>query len=75
MKQTRANYYTRRYGGLWRTARVEHRCDWRKDGFRCRHEIRPGERYFDTGYLNPHSSNRHGTYRICTECANEEIDV
>jgi hypothetical protein len=72
---TRAHYYAQRLGGRWRTARVEHRCDWRRGGFRCRHMIAPNALYFDTKLKNPYSSNEHATYRICDECANEEIDL
>jgi hypothetical protein len=66
-------YYKQRNGGRWRKARVGHRCDWKREGYRCGHHIQPGEEYFDTMERNPHSSSEHGTYRICTECANEEI--
>lgn len=72
---TRAAYYQQRNGAQWRTARVQHRCDWRTYGYRCRHEIQPGERYFDTKEHNPRSTSDHGTYRICAECANKEIDA
>jgi hypothetical protein len=69
----RASFYQQRNAGLWRVARVAHRCDWKHNGFRCGHHINPGDRYFDTRELNPNSSNIHGTYRICAECAIEEI--
>lgn len=72
---TRAQYYKQRYGGLWRSARVPHRCDWRKDGMRCMHQIQVGERYFDTKLPNPNSSNPHAGYRICEACANEVITL
>lgn len=71
----RATFYTQRHGGRWRTARVEHRCDWKHDGLRCRNHVRPGERYFDTGTINPSSRSPHAHYRICTDCANEEIKL
>lgn len=72
---TRAEYHAQRNGGRWRKARVAHRCDWKILGWRCRHTIRPEERYFDTGMLNPTSSNERATYRICAGCANETIQL
>lgn len=72
---TRAEYYIRVRGAVWRKARVTHRCDWKHNGFRCRYQIQPGEQYFDTKLINPDSSNPHATYRICCNCAGEEIKV
>ncbi len=68
-------YYTLRNGGRWRIARVKHRCDWGVVRERCGHRINVGDEYYDTREQNPSSSSPYGTYRICAECARQEIDI
>lgn len=70
---TRADWYARNTGGGWRTARTGHRCD-RVDQYRlrCACRINAGTKYFDTNHNNPNG----GTFskiKLCTTCANEEI--
>jgi hypothetical protein len=72
MIQLRHVFYTQRYGGKWRTARVQFRCDWRQHGVRCFNRIAVGDQYFDTALAL--DVTKHTTYRICKCCAEQEID-
>ena len=75
MRIKRHVFYTRSYVGRWRTARVQHRCDWRPHGTRCFNRIAAGEEYFDTNIKNTDSSNAHATRKCCKSCANTEIQI
>lgn len=75
MKITRHVFQTQHNGGKWRVARLPLRCDWteRLTGLQCRNRVDAGERYFDTNL--PKRGTTHVTLRICSECANAEIEV
>jgi hypothetical protein len=54
--------------GKWRTARKEHDCDYRKDGFKCAEIIKPGEKYLDSGEWK----RTYVTYKYCKVCARKD---
>lgn len=65
---TRAQWYSRKYGGTWRTARVSHRCQCVPlGGLQCTNRIMPGDQYFDT------RANRGASPLFCATCANQEV--
>ena len=63
--QTRATFYSRRYGGGLRTARKPFTCQQ----FGCLKKIEPGESYFDT--MEP--ATWPTTKRICCACSEEHV--
>jgi hypothetical protein len=65
---TQADFYTTKYAGCWRIARIKRHCLVPL----CLNHIQPGERYFDTMQLeNPRLSRR--TKILCATCANKNI--
>jgi hypothetical protein len=60
-KETRASFYARKYGGSYRTARSEFKCEVTL----CLNRITPGVRYFDTQQVTTWPK----TLRICACCA------
>lgn len=63
--QTRAQFYARKNGGGYRTARLPFVCQQ----FSCLATIEPGVEYFDTGEI----TNWPATKRICARCAEEHV--
>jgi len=61
--QSRAAFYSRRYGGGYRTARKAFTCNQ----FGCFRRIEPGTSYFDTMEVTEFPK----TKRICAACAEE----
>ncbi len=71
---TRGDWYAQRYGGGWRTARKQHRCDQADaHGLRCVGVTLAGSPYFDTNAPNPRSRNRFAKLKLCAACATEEL--
>ncbi len=58
---TRTEFYARKNGGGYRTARKECKCQQ----FGCFNKILPGERYLDT----QETTTWPATKRICATCA------
>lgn len=63
--QTRADFYARKNGGGYRTARLEHNCQQ----FGCFGLIREGERYFDT----KETTTWPATKKLCPACAETAV--
>lgn len=63
--QTRAMFYSRRYGGGLRTARKQFTCQQ----LGCFKKVEPGEDYFDT--MEP--TTWPATKKICCSCSEETI--
>lgn len=64
-QETRAKFYARKYGGGYRTARSEFRCEVTL----CLNRITPGVQYFDTQQVTVFPK----TKRICACCAEETL--
>ena len=62
---TRNQFYTRRNGGGYRTARSVHVCQQSL----CLNKVQPGEKYFDTREFTTWPR----TKLICSGCAEEDI--
>lgn len=62
---TRAQFYARKNGGGYRTARKEIKCEQSL----CLNRIQPGARYFDTQEVTSWPNKK----RICACCAEQEV--
>jgi hypothetical protein len=62
---TRAQFYERKYGGGYRTARKVVVCEQSL----CLHKTQPGEQYFDTQQVTTWPNKK----RICKTCAEQEV--
>ncbi len=71
---TRGDWYAGKYGGGWRSARKDSRCDRRDtSGMRCGGLILAGSPYFDTNTPNFYSNHPLARFRLCAPCATEEL--
>jgi len=69
---TQAEKHLAEFGGQWRTARVEHRCDSYFGQCYGEGKIRKGERYLDTHDMKEFTKGPV-PYRACGACAQHQL--